>query len=570
MKAVTLGRTLLLAGALTAATATTPLAAEEVQLGGELNVVTMYRTLDAVTWDSQNWNWKNSHDGLFLDHLLRGDLDYGPRGQDVNDFTSQAFIPYEQLEGDLAERWEIKEDPLRIVFHLRDDVYWPEKEGVMDKRKLVADDVINHFEKIWAADRRIPEFYDFIEKWEAPDDQTVVAHLKHWHSNWHYRMAWGYFDGIAPPEWHDLSAEERGDWRNATGTGAYKLVDVKRGSRQVYEANPDHWDTVEIDGDTYELPLNDKVTYRIIKDESSAVAALRSGRVDIMEGVRWQFVDELKKGAPDLIWRESLESAGHYMAMRNDIPPFDDVRVRRALNLAVDQRAILEGLLDGRGELLEYPLSTSQKGYYTPIEELSEAGRELFDYNPDKARELLEKAGHGDGLTFKVQVYSGNPYHMDLVNLMEAYLSAVGVTMEVQSMEYGAYRSMMGHEKQAPGYMITNGAGNPLQVLRKTYLAGQTWNPDRHSDSHVDEQLNKAIRERDADTQKKILRDLNVYVLEENVPHLFLPTPMGYSAWWPWVKNYHGELRVGAVRPGPIYARIWIDQEMKEEMGFDD
>ncbi|WP_339800548.1 ABC transporter substrate-binding protein [uncultured Marinobacter sp.] len=568
MKAVKSGKRLLLAGALGVAMAAGSLQAEEVQTGGELNVVTVYRTLDAVTWDPATWNWKNSHDGLFFDHLLRGNLEYGPRGQNVNNFTHQAFIPYEQLEGDLAESWEVKEDPLQIIFHLRDDVYWPAREGLMERRKLVASDVTNHFEKIWQSERRVPEFYDFIDKFEAKDDRTVVLHLNQWHSNWHYRLAWGYFDGIAPPEWHALDPEGRGDWKNATGTGAYKLTSVERGSAQVYERNDDHWDTVELNGKTYDLPLNDKVTYRIIKDESSAIAALRSGRVDIMEAIRWQFVDELKRGAPELVWREAVESSGHYMSLRNDIAPFNDVRVRRAMNLAVDQRAILEGLLDGRGVLLEYPMSSNQTGYYTPVEELRDGGKELFDYNPDRARELLKEAGHDKGLTFRVQVFSGNPYHMDLVNMLEAYYSAVGIKMEVQAMEYGAYRSMMGHENQAPGYMISNGAGNPLQVIRKSFLGGQTWNPDRHADTFVDEQINEAIKERDPEVQQRILRDLNRYIIEERVPHVFLPTPMGYSAWWPWVKNYHGELRVGAVRPGPIYSRIWIDQEMKEEMGY--
>ena len=51
--------------------------------------------------------------------------------------------------------------------------------------------------------------------------------------------------------------------------------------------------------------------------------------------------------------------------------------------------------------------------------------------------------------------------------------------------------------------------------------------------------------------------------------YLWLPIPYVYTAWWPWVKNYNGELRAGAQRPGPIYARLWIDQKMREEMGFD-
>ena len=54
----------------------------------------------------------------------------------------------------------------------------------------------------------------------------------------------------------------------------------------------------------------------------------------------------------------------------------------------------------------------------------------------------------------------------------------------------------------------------------------------------------------------------------DKAPYVWLPTPYLYTAWWPWVKNYGGELRAGAVRPGPIYARIWVDQELKKKMGY--
>jgi hypothetical protein len=54
----------------------------------------------------------------------------------------------------------------------------------------------------------------------------------------------------------------------------------------------------------------------------------------------------------------------------------------------------------------------------------------------------------------------------------------------------------------------------------------------------------------------------------DKAPYIWLPTPYSFQAWWPWVKNYDGELRAGAVRPGPIYARIWVDQDLKRKMGF--
>jgi len=140
--------------------------------------------------------------------------------------------------------------------------------------------------------------------------------------------------------------------------------------------------------------------------------------------------------------------------------------------------------------------------------------------------------------------------------------------MNIKTLEYGAFRSQMRDENQADGYLMDNGEGNPFSVLRKSYLTDQTWNPSFYADETFDKMWNTALHETDVDKQNEMLREMNEYIIEEAVPQVWLPTQEFYIAWWPWVKNYHGELRVGAVRPAPIYARIWIDEELKEEMGY--
>ena len=536
--------------------------------GGMVNVATIYYGLDAVTWDTSKWNWKANHDMLFMDHLLMGDLQRGARGSNENDFIAQAYIPSEHYTGDLAESWEVKQDPLRIEFNLREGVYWQAREGVMERREVVAEDIINHFETMKASDRYIPTYWDFIDEWKAESDHKVVAYLNEFNGNWGYRIGWGYYDGIMPPEWHNLSGEERADWKNATGTGPYMLTDVNRGREQIYKANEDYWDTTTIDGETYDLPLNDGVVYNIIKDESSAIAALRSGKLDIHESIRWQFVEELKKTAPELEFKSALKTEGTYIALRTDKKPFNDVRVRRAMNLAVDQGAIQQSLLNGEGALLNYPFSQRWESLYTPLEELSDDAQAMFGHHPEKAKELLAEAGYPDGFEFDLQVCSCDPYHTDMVALLQAYYEMVGVKMNIKTLEYGAFRSQMRDENQADGYLMDNGEGNPFSVLRKSYLTDQTWNPAFYSDESFDQMWNTALHETDVDKQNEMLREMNEYIIEEAVPQVWLPTQEFYIAWWPWVKNYHGELRVGAVRPAPIYARIWIDQELKEEMGY--
>jgi peptide/nickel transport system substrate-binding protein len=134
-------------------------------------------------------------------------------------------------------------------------------------------------------------------------------------------------------------------------------------------------------------------------------------------------------------------------------------------------------------------------------------------------------------------------------------------------MEYASFLSAMTTRTHTPGYLMGSGHVNPTTSLRKSFVTGQTWNPSMYSDPTFDARMDELYRARDEARRIELVRELTIEILDQ-APYIWLPTGFTYSAWWPWVKNYGGELRVGAVRPGPIYARIWIDQDMKREMGF--
>src|SRR5690625_2506716 len=134
-----------IAVAVAAAFAAGPMAASaEINTDSKINIITNYRTLDALSWDTQNWPWKINHDQLGLETLMRGDLSYGPRGSGEFSFNYPDHLPEQFLEGGLAESWE--QHPDRLVFNLREGVEWWEVPGVMERRPLTASDVVNHFE----------------------------------------------------------------------------------------------------------------------------------------------------------------------------------------------------------------------------------------------------------------------------------------------------------------------------------------------------------------------------------------------------------------------------------------
>ena len=137
----------------------------EPQYGGTVNILTRLAALNALSFNQYDWPWKTNHDALFLEHLAKGDLDFGPRGAGENPFKSLSYIPDSQLTGELAESWSVEENPLRLVFNIRQGVYWPAKEGVMERRELVAEDLLVPAFKISmfeAIGRRLQRNYAFI------------------------------------------------------------------------------------------------------------------------------------------------------------------------------------------------------------------------------------------------------------------------------------------------------------------------------------------------------------------------------------------------------------------------
>ena len=198
------------------------------------------------------------------------------------------------------------------------------------------------------------------------------------------------------------------NWKNANGTGPFMLPTSCRAIPTPTSKNPIYWDKEKIGGSEYKLPFVDKIIYRTIKDEATQLTALRTGKLDILETIRWQAVDELKKSAPQLKWSRWLNMSGTFLAMRIDTKPFDDIRVRRALNMAVNKQEIVKAYYGGNAELFAYPQHPDYTGYFEPLERCRPRCKELFTYNPEKAKKLLAEAGYPNGFSFKVQVCSCN------------------------------------------------------------------------------------------------------------------------------------------------------------------
>jgi peptide/nickel transport system substrate-binding protein len=538
---------------------------ETPKYGGTLEIVTVYATISALSWDNYDYNWKHNHDtGQVYEQLFVTDVSqFKSRGGKWT-MTPDAYIPSEAMRGELAEKWELKQNPLQIVLTLRKGIMFPDKPGVMASRELVADDILYTFNRQNTSPKKIEGMYDYVESVKVVDRYTLVFNLKEYNAEWAYRFGYGYYSGIVPKEVVDAGAT---NWKNINGTGPFRLTEYTQGNSNTYEKNPVYWGTETINEKEFKLPYVDKIIYRIVKDEATRVTALRTGKVDVLELVRWQDVDSLKKSAPELKWNKWLATGGTFLAMRTDTKPFDDIRVRRALNMAVNKDEIIKAYYNGNAEMFAYPQHPSFGAYFKPLEQQPDSVKELFKYDPAKAKKLLAEAGYPNGFTFKTQVCSCSTNHMDLLPLVAGYLEQVGVKMEIQTMEYAAFLSAMTTKQNAPGYFMDNGHTNPTRTLHKSFVYSQPWNPAQWNDPKFSAKMDQVYLEPDESKRIQMIDEMTTEIVDK-APYVWLPTPYNFTAWWPWVKGYEGELRAGAARPGPIYARMWVDQDLKKKMGY--
>ena len=258
---------------------------EKPQYGGTLEVVTVYPTLSALSFDPADWNWKLNHDtGNYLEQLFAADLSKSVRKGGKHRFYADAYLPSDAIRGELAESWEWKESPLRIEIKLRKRIMFPEKQGVMTSRELTADDVVFSYNRLANSPRKLKDYFNHVAKVEATDKHTVVFTFNGYFAEWDYRFGYGYYSGIYPKEVADAGAA---NWKNVNGSGPFMLTDFVQGNSNTYTKNPIYWDKDKVNGGEYKLPFVDKLVYRTIKDEATYITAIRTGKLDILEWIRW-------------------------------------------------------------------------------------------------------------------------------------------------------------------------------------------------------------------------------------------------------------------------------------------
>ena len=511
----------------------------------------------------------------------------GGYGTDESDWRGQYDI-WDHKAGLIAEKTEwfvdAEKNEGRLVYTIRQGIHWalnPVSEASVrvGGREMTADDVVYYLTRVVTDER------SYLWRTNPPLRQAKVTKTGPWEVTVTvpletlitaiFRL--GDVTKIGPPELKDSNLA---NWQDVSfGTGAYMTTDYVPASSISMVKNPNYWMTNPVGpGKGDQLPYIEKVKFLIITDTSTRLAAMRTGKVDryiyelddaIMVRQQCPELLEAPSGDPTkpLISPESIDLPG-------DVPEFSDIRVRRALWMATDLQTINDNMYQGLGVLESWPFQ-GVKGYEelrVSIDDpdIPPSVKECYTYNPEKAKQLLAEAGYPDGFKTKVITIATEA---DFWSIIKDQWSKVGVELELDVQEIGAVNSILNakdnwYQGVTDGGCASDSAFHTTPTL--TGVPSAAANTCRIFDPKVDEWLEKVrttIIEGGTVAGLKEARGLVKYVQEQayGIP---VPYVYKYHMWWPWVKNYTGEETLGYYNSPNYVPFIWIDQDLKKEMGY--
>ena len=499
-----------------------------------------------------------------------------PRDQDSLNSTGPVLgIP---LRGQLVESWE-QPDPLTLIFHIRQGVHWHDK-APMNGRDLDASDIEYNLHRVTALGSGFTEPSPTgsikglpIESIAATDKWTVVVKLKEPSLGALMWLAIGQTGTILPPEVIKQHGDVR-DWRNLVGTGPYMLTDRVEGSSITYEKNPDYWGHDEKYPEN-RLPYTDSLRTLVMPETATILAALRSRQLDYTGAIGASSItsldqaDSLKRTNPEIVQWPVFGRSETALGFDAVNPPFDDLRVRKAMQMAIDPETMNNAYFKGLGVATPHGW-VRRPGYNIPFAEWPEEVKNGYMYDPEGAEALLDAAGYprgSDGIRFKTKMTHYQPVDINPMQAEVEYWREIGVDVEIEVVDAPTLVDRIKNHTYE-GMITSNLAVDwcPPCAVRQSYSTS-AWNRPGIKDSVFDAMADAADAAATLEEQQRLVGEADMYAIER---HWYLWGPMApfILAHQPWVKGYNGEFDLGSVNYGLIYARLWIDSSMKEEMGY--
>ncbi|GHA19006.1 diguanylate phosphodiesterase [Devosia pacifica] len=416
-------------------------------------------------------------------------------------------LDLDDLQPQLAESWDISEDRTEWTFYLRPGVKWQKGYG-----EVSAEDVKFSYER-----QMDPELggvhgasFKDIESIEVIDPLTVKFVLKSPNAFFHGAALTPGFGRFIVPK---AAVEEMGDEFSfaPVGSGPYEFVEYQPQDRVVLEAFDDYF---------MGRPEIDELNLRYIPDNNAATIAFIAGELDVSGGERTpEWIASIEEAVPDAQIIAMTPGSLQFLSFNMTVEPLDDVRVRQAIAYAIDQSVWKEafGVISG-------PLPTIVPSqFYGAIqpEDIPEALR--YDYDPDRARELLAEAGYPDGFSMDVIISERDDYLTNML-IVQDMLRQVGINLDLQVQDHASYHANIREDKGTIVELSTAISPSAPAVINEFLSeAAAVGKPSSlRNFSHygevggnVDDLVTEASAETDTDRQMELLEEAQLQILRD-------------------------------------------------------
>ncbi len=364
----------------------------------------------------------------------------------------------------LAESWEFKSDT-EIIFYIRKGVKFHNGD------ELKASDVKFSIDRM-VASPSVKSYFDKITEVTVIDDYTVSVKTSEPYAPLMFNLAGTYGSIVS-----EKAITEAGDKynENPIGTGPMKFKEWAANDHVTVVRNDDYWRGT---------PKATSITIRVIPEDSSRTIALQAGDVDFLQAT--PAVDVARIMEDDSLKTETyLSQSAQYIGFNCKKAPFDNVKVRQALNYAVDRQTIVDVVLEGKGQVISTVLAPDMPGANNEID--------YYPYDVEKAKSLLAEAGYPDGFTASIMVYGDA--NNKIGQLVQSDFAKIGVELNVELTEFGAmleYLNLGEHDMYTLSY---GAAGNPDSTFSNVYhgsSSSASGNRSYYSNPEVDKLIDEA------------------------------------------------------------------------------
>jgi peptide/nickel transport system substrate-binding protein len=435
-------------------------------------------------------------------------------------------VTLDQIEGELAESWEISEDSKAWTFKLREGVQWHGGYG-----EVTAEDVKFTFDRLRDPEVGSPysNSFEIIDEVEIVDQYTVTFHLTQPSAFFHVTSLLPRFGSYIVSK---AAVEALGDdYRTSPiGSGAFEFTG--------YDPNE------SVRGRAFEdyfrgKPEIDEVNFLLMPESSARTLAFFGDQLDIIEGARSPgWIQDLQRQKPDSIFDALRPGSIQNVFLNMTIPPLDDLRVRQAIAHGLDKAVWQEAY-----DVLSGPLwGPVPEEFYGGLAEADVPTDLRYNYDPERARSLLAEAGYPDGFTIEAFISEREDYLSNML-MMQDQLRQIGINIDLRVVDHTSYHNDINEGQNTLIPYSTSQPPIAVPILQAFYHSDavvtkptRNRNFSRFGDigGNIDEALDAAVSELDPESQLEQFRDIQLEIMRE-LPMVPLQTLAVLWVRQPWV-----------------------------------